>query len=256
MRLSRPASLLIAAAALAPAADAHPHVWVAVETTVIYDKGAITGLRQRWIFDELHSTMAVEGLDTNKDGKYDRAELAELTSTNMEGLKDFEFFTFAKLAEQQLAFDPPREAWMEYAEGAAPGPAAAAELAPPVPAKDGFWAKLTNSITGGKAPVEPERPKVLSLNFMLPLKQPVLGEAKGFNFTTADPSFYIWFDLAKGEPIKLAGTVPKGCRAEIGAPAKSGEDVQKLGENAFGQAGGQMLGLGTSKWVTLSCPES
>ena len=33
--------------------------------------------------------MAVEGLDTNKDGKYSREELAELAKVNVTSLKDF-----------------------------------------------------------------------------------------------------------------------------------------------------------------------
>lgn len=249
------AALAAVAASLAAAsvAGAHPHVWVAVETTVVYDKGAVSALRQRWTFDELYSTMAVEGLDANKDGNYDKSELAELTKVNMEGLKDFEYFTFAKLADQPLAFDAPQNAWMEFAEGASPGPTSDLTLPAEPKPKDGFWSNLTKSMTG-KAPAAPEKPKVLSLNFTLPLKQPVLAEAKGFNFTTTDPSFYIWFDLAKADPIKLADGAPKGCKAEIGDPTKGGNDLQKLGEQAIGQAGGQMAGLGTSKSVTMSCP--
>ena len=56
----------------ARSACAHPHVYVTVETTVLYDKGTISGLRQRWMFDEFYTTMAIEGLDTNRDRKSTR----------------------------------------------------------------------------------------------------------------------------------------------------------------------------------------
>ena len=58
--------------ALAGTAQAHPHVWVTMKETVLYDKGTITGLQQAWTFDELYTQQAIEGLDKNGDGKYDR----------------------------------------------------------------------------------------------------------------------------------------------------------------------------------------
>ena len=70
-------------------AQAHPHVFVTTETTVLYENGTIVGLRHKWIFDELYSANAVEGLDKNKDGKYDREELAELAKADIEGLHEF-----------------------------------------------------------------------------------------------------------------------------------------------------------------------
>ena len=48
----------------------------------------------KWMFDEFYTAMAIEGLDKNKDGVYDREELAELAKVNIEGLKDFAYFTF------------------------------------------------------------------------------------------------------------------------------------------------------------------
>ena len=41
--------------------------------------------------------MAIEGLDKNGDGKYDRQELSELAQVNIDGLKEFNYFTVAKL---------------------------------------------------------------------------------------------------------------------------------------------------------------
>ena len=80
--------------ALATPAQAHPHVWITYETTVVYEKGTFVGVRHKWSFDEFYTAMAIEGLDKNKDGVYDRDELAELAKVNIDGLKDFSFFTF------------------------------------------------------------------------------------------------------------------------------------------------------------------
>ena len=82
----------LAAGGLSTPAQAHPHVWITTQTTVLYDNGTFVGLRHKWIFDELYSATAVEGLDKNGDGKYDRDELAELAKADVEGLHEFVLF--------------------------------------------------------------------------------------------------------------------------------------------------------------------
>lgn len=97
--------------------EAHPHVWVKVETKVVYDNGAIAAFAHRWTFDDLYTAMAIQGLDTNNDGTYDRKELAELAQVNMDGLKEFDYFTFAKLGGGDLKLATPKDYWLEVADG-------------------------------------------------------------------------------------------------------------------------------------------
>lgn len=97
-------------------ASAHPHVWVTMQETVLYDKGTVTGLQQAWTFDEFYTQQAVEGLDKNGDGKYSREELAELAKVNIDGLKEFAYFTYAKLGETPLKFKPPIDYWLDYTD--------------------------------------------------------------------------------------------------------------------------------------------
>ncbi len=118
IRTHQLALLALAAGLLAPpAAEAHPHVWVTYETTVVYDKGAISGLEHVWTFDDMYTAMAVQGLDKNNDGTYDREELAELAKVNMDGLKDFDYFTYAQLGTTALKFAGPAEPWLEHVNG-------------------------------------------------------------------------------------------------------------------------------------------
>ncbi len=109
------AAMLASTAALAPTnAAAHPHVWVNVETTVQYDKGTITGLTHKWSFDDMYTAMAIQGLDANKDGTYSKEELAELAKVNIDSMKEFAYFTVAKLGGQDLKFKEPEGAWLEH----------------------------------------------------------------------------------------------------------------------------------------------
>jgi ABC-type uncharacterized transport system substrate-binding protein len=104
--------------ALTVGATAHPHVWISVQTTVLYDKGAFTGLQHTWTFDEFYTAMAIEGLDKNKDGIYDREELSELAKVNIDGLKEFAYFTYPVLAGQDVKVLDARDYWLEHKDGA------------------------------------------------------------------------------------------------------------------------------------------
>lgn len=190
---------------------AHPHVWVSVKATVLFEGGTMTGLQQSWTFDEAYTAMAIEGLDTNGDGNYDRKELEELAKVNVDGLKEFDYFTFAKLGDGGLTFKEPVDYWLEY--------------------------------TGG----------VLTLHFKLPLEDPVLAEAPGFTFSVYDPSFFIAFDLAKDDPIKLAASAPAGCKADLAIPPKEREDTQRLGEAFFQELGGSDYGVVMAKTIAINC---
>ncbi|HXF54772.1 MAG TPA: DUF1007 family protein [Hyphomicrobiaceae bacterium] len=261
----RSAVLGMASVALAlaapPAAFAHPHVWIAVQSTILYDNGTITGIAQRWIFDEFYTASAVQGLDANNNGIYERSELAELAQLNIDGLKEFDYFTYANLAGQPLAFEAPRDYWLEVAEveeapgldmGAPPPPPqAAAEQEQSIWTRLGrWWSRLIGleADAGGG----PSKTKVLTLNFTLPLKEPVLSEAEGFEFAVQDPSYFIWFDFAKDNPVRLSAAAPAGCKATVGAPQG---DVQRLAD-AFKQFGGAAYGATASKAVTVSCAKS
>jgi nickel/cobalt exporter len=96
-------------------AQAHPHVWVSVQSTVVYDaSGHPTGIRHAWTFDEMFSGFATQGLDTNKDGTLDRAELSDLAEVNVTSLAEFDYFTFAKAAGKAVALKAPVDYWLEH----------------------------------------------------------------------------------------------------------------------------------------------
>lgn len=254
-------------------AQAHPHIWVTVQTTLQFDKGTVTGIRHRWLFDEYYSTMAIQGLDANNDGIYDRNELAELAKINMDGLKEMGYFTTAKLGDQPIMLDAPKDYWLEYVDVAEPpGPASQIEdlskNQPPEqlgeklgekpgdkPAdKPSTWGKLVQKFGPAAKPDVPAKIKVLALEFTIPFAKPVLAEAEGFSYGVYDPDFMIWFDLAKTNAAKLADNAPKGCEIAIDTP-KSTPDLQNLSEAMFSQLGGAP-GATMAKTVTLKCPKS
>lgn len=108
------AGLLLAAIAAGPAA-AHPHVFVAAKTEIVFAAdGSVQAIRNRWSFDEAYSAYITQGLDKNGDGKLTSDELAELAKINVESLPDVEFFTAAKLNGRKQEFGTPGEQVMTY----------------------------------------------------------------------------------------------------------------------------------------------
>jgi ABC-type uncharacterized transport system substrate-binding protein len=242
--------------AAAPAADAHPHVWITVESTVLYEQGSIAGIRHKWSFDEFYTAMALQGLDTNNDGHYDRNELAELTKVNVDGLRDFAFFTHVKLADHALEVGDARDAYLDYAEATALGESepAPSEKGKAGETKPGVVGRVQNWFSGDSKGNKPAaKAKVLSLHFTLPLKQPVLAEAPGFTFSVSDPTFFIAFELAKDNPVVLGPGAPAGCKVSIGGAQKGADDAKTRGESFANQLGGQSIGFSFAKPIAVTC---
>jgi len=112
--------LLAASCALgAGAAQAHPHVWITATSELIYaPDGSITGVRHAWTFDDMFSTYALQGIETKTKGVYSREELAPLAQTNVESLKEFAYFTFAKADGKKEKFLEPVDYFLEYKDAA------------------------------------------------------------------------------------------------------------------------------------------
>jgi ABC-type uncharacterized transport system substrate-binding protein len=80
--------------------------------------GSITGVRHAWTFDDMFSTYALQGLETKQKGVYSREELGPLAQTNVESLKEYGFFTFAKADGKKEKFQEPVDYYLEYKDTA------------------------------------------------------------------------------------------------------------------------------------------
>jgi len=204
----------------ATAADAHPHVWATVRSEIVFGPDhRITDIRHAWTFDEFYTAMAVEGLDTNKDGVYSKEELAPLAKVNVESLKEFDYFTFVHLDgedDKPLKLKPPVDYWIDYDQS------------------------------------------VLTLHFTLPLEQPVETHAKPVDIDVYDPSFFVAFGFATENPIALAGTETKGCVADVTLPdEETAADTKALTESFFSQLGpNSSFGSQFAQTVTVTCKDA
>jgi ABC-type uncharacterized transport system substrate-binding protein len=192
MRNSLPIAAILAALLTgAPvAARAHPHVWVTVQTEVLYgSRHEIIGLRHKWTFDEMYTAFAVQGLDKNGDGKYSRKELQPLAEVNIATLADYGFFTFPRLGKKLLKRKKAADYWLDYANGV-----------------------LTLRLT---------------LPFVEPVSA---DKAKDFSFGVYDPTFYVDFSYPAKAPVRLAKGAPAGCSPKVTPPKSETTKQVSLGE--------------------------
>jgi ABC-type uncharacterized transport system substrate-binding protein len=157
-------------------ASAHPHLWVTVRAELVFaPDGSVIGVRHAWTFDD-SSAFAIQGIEAKMKGEFTHEELAPLAKVNVASLKEYDYFTYAKAGGKKLEFvDPP----------------------------PGYYLDFDKTDT------------VLTLHFMLPLKQPL--KAKDLTVAVYDPEFFIAFSLDEKEPAKLVGA-PASCKLTVGKP--------------------------------------
>jgi len=155
------AACLLAAAGRA---DAHPHVWVTMTEELLYaPDGSVTGVHHAWTFDDMFSAFATQGVEQKTKGEFTREELAPLAKVNVESLKDYAYFTYARIdgKRHRDAFIDPTDYYLDY---------------------------------------DPKE-TVLTLHFTLPFKEPV--KAKALEVEVYDPEFFIDFGFAEKDPVRL-----------------------------------------------------
>ncbi len=109
-------ALLAALAALAvgPIAEAHPHVSIKVRTLLLVQGGALTGLHHIWVMDQGWLASQLEQHDKDGDGKLSAEELVELTAESKATLEMFKAFTTIRHGGIRIRPGVPQSLSIEY----------------------------------------------------------------------------------------------------------------------------------------------
>jgi ABC-type uncharacterized transport system substrate-binding protein len=208
-------SLVAWTAATTVAAQAHPHVWATIQTELIFaPDGAVTGVRHIWTFDDMYSAFALTGIQAKTKGQFTRQELQPLAQLNMESLKDFAFFTFAKVNGKRLrdAFNAPVDYWLDY----------------------------------------DAKSKQLTLHFTLPFKNPAA--VKQLLIEVYDPEFFVDFGPAEKNPVRLVGAPPQCTVTAEKPPDQNFNSSQTLSQMFTNAEVNIGMGMNFSNKILLRCP--
>jgi len=214
-RFLAPLLAAIASLALVGEARAHPHVWVTMQSELIYaPDGSVTGGRHAWTFDDMFSVCATQGIEGKKKGQFTREELAPLAEVNVTSLKEYDFFTYAKANGKPLEFNEPAAGY--YLE---------------------FDVKET----------------VLTLYFTLPLKAPV--KAKDLTVEVYDREFFVDFSFAEKDPVKLVGAPAQCKASVLNPQQMDAALAQRLGQLGADQRDPTLtIGAEFANKIVVKCP--
>ncbi len=96
-------------------AMAHPHVFVAMKSEIVYgEDGAVTAVRHAWAFDDMFSTYALQGIEGKNKGEFTREELAPLAEVNVTSLKEYDYFTQGEANGKKIEFGGAKDYWLEF----------------------------------------------------------------------------------------------------------------------------------------------
>ena len=76
---------------------AHPHVFIDNTVTIVFDHSGLTGIRVKWVFGEMFSSMIIHDYDTNKDSTFSHDEIEKIKNGAFSNLESYNYFTYLKI---------------------------------------------------------------------------------------------------------------------------------------------------------------
>lgn len=202
------AGLCLFLGGLVSGAIAHPHVFVEAQSHLVFDdKGMAVAIDHVFRFDDAYSAFAIQGFDTNGDGKYSREELQDLAKVNIDSMADYGFFTFGDNTKVELDFTKPTKYWLDMVT---------------VPIDD-YWALTPEDVRQMREDAkrfhqEPlTKVDLLELHFRLPLKTPT-DATHPITLDVYDPTYFVDFRFAKAPSATSVTNAPGTCEVVRHAP--------------------------------------
>jgi len=225
-------------------AEAHPHAWISVKTSVIVnDKGEAVALREHWLFDRTYSAYASADLSPHKNGKFTEADLLPLARENIQNLKEFSYFTVFEDAEgKSIKLEEAKDIASAY------------EKAPPS-AKQKV---IVYALPKGASPEKDDASaRQIAMDFTVPLATPVDLRKASATYRVYDPTYYVDMAHYEHDPVSFIsatdGSPVASCYAKVDLPKVDQAmifNAAALDKNATAP---KDLGYYFSEKVTLSC---
>lgn len=162
--------------------NAHPHMWVEGKVQLMFDaQGKVTGVTQTWLFDEMFSSYAKQGLPTDKNNRPPQAELDKIGKSWIEALADpmSHYFTQITHGNREVPTGPAQRVRVD-------------------------WNNDTQQ---------------MSLQFELPLLTPLSPGDRPLVVSVADPTLYVAYSFEAPDAVQLLAA-PATCNAQYEMPKR------------------------------------
>ncbi len=81
----------------------HPHVFIAQQTHVVFDQKGLAGIRVKWAFDEMFSTMILDDFDLDRNGALDQTEVAAVKEGAFSYIASYNYYIHIKIEGKPFA---------------------------------------------------------------------------------------------------------------------------------------------------------
>ena len=76
---------------------AHPHVFIVQRLNVVFDNKGLSGIKVRWGFDTMFSSMIAGDHDHNRNGRLESKEVQTIKEQAFNYISNYNYFTFIKI---------------------------------------------------------------------------------------------------------------------------------------------------------------
>lgn len=76
---------------------AHPHVFIVQRLNIVFDDKGLAGIKVRWGFDDMFSSMIAGDYDRNQNGRLESKEVQTIKEKAFNYISNYNYFTFVKI---------------------------------------------------------------------------------------------------------------------------------------------------------------
>lgn len=155
-------------------------MWIDARATFVFDDtGRLSALTQRWLFDDMFSPYALQGLKKNKDGTYAAATLKSMADDWVQALGEpvSHYFTTVTVNGRASKYGAPRDARVAWND----------------------------------------KSKRLSLTFTLPMAEPLALKGRSAKVDIFDPTYFVAYGFDEKDAVTLTNA-PAQCTSQYTKP--------------------------------------
>ena len=80
----------------------HPHVFIDYTVNFVFEQNELVGIKTRWIFDEMYSSILIQDYDADKDGRFSDREIITIKQDAFSNLENYNYFVYLSISSKNF----------------------------------------------------------------------------------------------------------------------------------------------------------